>query len=206
VGFQPAWDIVGQPGRAQVVQAQSGQSGQSIVRAGQAYGGGQGGAVMARGPTGPTHPPPGYAPAQSYAPAPVIYAPMGAPPGSEVIMRSPGSGTQRKQVLPISRTTVLAGGAAEVKLTPQRTFRVQRLVMDSTVNPSLVFITEFTVGATPQFVSSGEASVRLFAPDSFGVDLRGDTANPGITITLRFLNTGAADEIAFGMITGEAID
>jgi hypothetical protein len=116
-------------------------------------------------------------------------------------------GTLRRQVLPIPRQLIIPTGIVLVKLEPQRVFRVERLILVSSIGAlSNVFITSFNVGADPQFVSSGEVPIRCYAPDAIDTSLKGMTAKPGVQVILTLLNIGGADETVSGMFTGWAID
>jgi hypothetical protein len=112
----------------------------------------------------------------------------------------------RRQIAPIPATPIAPGATANISIRPQRAIRVQRLVLQSTVSPSQLLITDITVGARPQFVNAGAVPVGVFAANAFDVELRGDTASPGIEITLTVTNPSAAAETLAGAIIGEALE
>lgn len=127
-------------------------------------------------------------------------------PGAPAIMPRPVQGILRRQILPIPATPVGAGGTATITLQPQRAFRVERLVLSSTVKPSQIVVSDISVGAERQFVSAGDVPLEAFAPDAIGTGLRGDTAQPGTTVTLTLRNIGAAAETISGAFFGTSAE
>ena len=118
----------------------------------------------------------------------------GMPMGSRVMADKPD--VARRQISPIPITTVAAGASVSVEVRPQRPIRLERLIIDGATLAGL-YITDLLIGADPQFVNAGGVPAGVFAPTAFGTDLRGNTAQPGITVTINFQNTtGAA--ITFG--------
>lgn len=102
----------------------------------------------------------------------------------------------RRQISPIPITTVGAGSTASVEVRPQRPIRIERLIIDGASLAGL-YITDLLIGAEPQFVNAGGVPAGVFAPTAFGTDLRGNTAQPGISVTINFQNTTGAP-ITFG--------
>lgn len=89
---------------------------------------------------------------------------------------------------------------------PQEPSRFERLFLDSD-NGSLagISVRAIQVGQQSQLVANGSLPASMFAPNAVGGTLRGDTANPGITVRVDvFNNTLAARTISGGM-TGEAL-
>ena len=78
---------------------------------------------------------------------------------------------------------------------PQRAFQPRRLVVDlgrvGATSTGLVQVTQFTIGADPQFVSTGSIPVVMFQATAVGIMLKPAAARPGITITLSLSLTGA---------------
>lgn len=122
------------------------------------------------------------------------------------IMARPIQGVLRRQILPIPATAVPAGGQATVTLQPQRAFRVEKLVLSSTSVPSSVVVSDISVGAERQFVSAGDVPLSAFTADAVGTGLRGDTAQPGTTVTLLLRNIGAAAETVSGAFFGTSAE
>lgn len=114
----------------------------------------------------------------------------------------------RHQIAPMPVTLVPKGKEALITLTPQRGFRVERLVLVSdAAATSKCVVNSINVGATPQFVSDGSVPLPVFAFNAIQTSMRGDTATPGITITLRIQNLDLAnDETISGTFLGEAVD
>lgn len=131
-------------------------------------------------------------PAQSFGPA--------------ILPRS-GPTVIRRQVLPIPATSVPASGTVTVTLQPQRSFRVERLILGSTVSPSQIVVSDISVGAERQFVAAGDVPISAFSPDAVGTQLRGDTAQPGTTVTITLRNlSGSSAETVSGAFFGSSAD
>lgn len=110
----------------------------------------------------------------------------------------------RRQIAPIPFTTVNAGATVDVELRPQRPIRIERLVLDG-ANVAGLFLTDLLVGAEPQFVNAGAVPLSTFAPTAFGVELRGNTAQPGIAVVLRVNNTTAGNLSFGGALIGTSL-
>lgn len=115
-------------------------------------------------------------------------------------------GVLRRQILPIPATTINGGQSATVTLQPQRAFRVERLVLASSVTPTQCVVSDISVGASRQFVSAGDAPLAAFAADAVGTGLRGDTASPGTTVTITLRNLGDSAETISGAFFGESLE
>jgi hypothetical protein len=126
----------------------------------------------------------------------------GLPPDVRVVDETPQIG--RRQIAPIPQTTIAAGASVDVEFRPQRPIRVERLVLDGTTLVG-VFLNDFLIGAEPQFVNAGSVPASTFAPTAFGVGLRGNTAQPGISVTLRFQNLGGAPVTIGGALLGTSL-
>jgi len=134
----------------------------------------------------------------------VARANLGQPVAS---VRQPGGPrTLRRQISPFARTLVPPTSVVTVTLTPQRAFRCERLVMSSDVAKSLLSVQAITIGAQPQFVNDGDAPFDMFLATAFGTTLRGDTANPGTTVSVKLSNASLVAENVLGAFIGEAIE
>jgi len=133
------------------------------------------------------------------APALVAHSPHGA----AVSQRQ--QNVTRRQLSPLPATTVPASGTALQTWRPQRFIRVQRLILQSNTSPSGVSVSEFNVGAIPQFINAGNVPIGVFAAQAFDTELRGDTAQPGMDVSLTFANSLAAAEVVTGALIGEAL-
>ena len=135
---------------------------------------------------------------------------MGATAGTRVA-RDEGD-VMRRQIAPLPDTVIPAGATVQISFRPQRPIRIERLVIDGTVaaggSVGGVFLTDILIGAEPQLVNSGAIPVSVFAPTAFGTSLRGNTAQPGIEVTLTFRNGNAGpgqDATIGGAVIGTSI-
>jgi hypothetical protein len=108
------------------------------------------------------------------------------------------------QALPFARTLVTAGTTATILARPQRTFRTERFVVDSTI-AAFFTIEELTIGRESMFVESGSIPAQVFAEVGVGVRLAGYTANLGNEITIKVSNIDAADHTFGAAIIGSAV-
>jgi hypothetical protein len=122
--------------------------------------------------------------------------------GVRVMTDSPD--IMRRQISPIPLTNIAANSTVDVEFRPQRPLRIERLILDGTVVAG-VFLTDLLIGAEPQFVNSGAVPVSAFQPTAFGTDLRGNTAQPGITVTIRLQNTTGAQVTIGGAVIGSSL-
>lgn len=104
--------------------------------------------------------------------------------------------------MPLDQIMPFTGGSFTSTVTalnltgqPQRAFQPRRLVVDlgrvGATSTGLVQVTQFTVGADPQFVATGSIPVTMFQATAVGIMLKPAAARPGITITLSLSLTGA---------------
>lgn len=114
--------------------------------------------------------------------------------------------TLYKQPLPLPASASIAAGASSfVVVQPQRTIRVERLVVPRSIVDDFT-VDAVNVGQEPQFVAEGAIPADVFAPDAVGVGLKGDTANVGNTITVRFTNVSAGAAIFRATILGTVLN
>lgn len=131
-------------------------------------------------------------------------------PGGTQLVEDPDGQHLRKQLAPIPPAILAAAGIAgsvtTVLVQVQRIFRMERLVLNSSLNAlSQTVITQVNVGQDPQFVNSGSVPVQMFFNQSFDVGLRGNTAYPGLLLAIGFQNNGPSADTITGGITGEAV-
>lgn len=93
----------------------------------------------------------------------------------------------RKYPLGLGVTNVGAGATAVITVNPQLPFKLIRL---STAAAGFL-IDNIQIGTVSQFVAAGEVPSEIFAPDATGVELKGDTAVPGVAIQLTVTNNTA---------------
>lgn len=104
----------------------------------------------------------------------------------------------RRYPLGLGATTIGIGATAIISANPQLPFQVQRLVTPSTG----LLIDALAVGTVSQFVAAGSVPVEIFAPDAVDVDLKGDTAVPGVSIQITVSNPTAGALVFKGAIIG----
>lgn len=111
-----------------------------------------------------------------------------------------------EQVLPFPATTVLTLASADIVLTPQRTFRTERMVVSSAIAQYFV-ITNIVIGQDPQFVATGQVPATMFSEVGVGVRLKGSTANLGntIVVSVTSIDTTAASQVFRGGIIGTCV-
>lgn len=123
--------------------------------------------------------------------------------GAQRVVRDTAS-IARRQMAPMPLVTVPANQTLTVTFRPQRPIRAERLVLDGSMTAGL-FVTDFLIGAEPQFVNAGAVPVSVFAPSAFNMELRGNTAQPGIDVTIQLQNTTGAPITVGGMLLGTSL-
>lgn len=104
----------------------------------------------------------------------------------------------RRYPLGLGITNVLAGATAIIAVNPQLPFKLMRL---STAVAGFT-IDNIQIGTTSQFVAAGAVPSEIFAPNAIGVDLKGDTAVPGVQIQITVTNTTVAAANFTGALFG----
>lgn len=106
------------------------------------------------------------------------------------ITSSPLSVGAKRQALGFGRHTFVAGAVTAVQMTafPQVPFRVDRLVMIVTRSAGAaaigVAVNDVRVGTKSQFAGTASLPAEMFAVNAVGMSLKGDTAQPGNSITI----------------------
>lgn len=104
----------------------------------------------------------------------------------------------RKYPLGLGTTNVGIGATAVITVNPQLPFKLIRLS-----TPVVDFdIENIQIGTVSQFVAAGAVPSEVFAPDATGVELKGDTAVPGVAIQITVTNLGAAAQDFRGAFLG----
>lgn len=134
-----------------------------------------------------------------------VWGPAALPP-RPTVMQSASPSEMRRQVLPVGNQSIPAGGTVTFQTIPQRPFRCERLVITHAGAPGDVLVNDVRVGATPQFVAAGSVSAEVFQATAVGSSLRGDTAQPGITVSVQVQNTSAGPLTVNAAIIGEALE
>lgn len=96
----------------------------------------------------------------------------------------------RKYPLGLGVTAIAAGATAVINVNPQLPFKLQRISCEAVAAAGLV-IDNIQIGTVSQFVAAGAIPVEIFSPDATGVELKGDTAVPGVAIQITVTNPTA---------------
>lgn len=104
-----------------------------------------------------------------------------------------------------SGAVAIAAGAQQViTITPQKPFRPEGLIVDPGCAPNFLIL-DVRVGTDSQFVSAAAIPASIFVPNSMNIGLRGDTCNPGISITISVQNISLAASRFLGGLVGTAL-
>lgn len=107
----------------------------------------------------------------------------------------------RRYPLGLGATVIGAGATAIISANPQLPFRVNRLVVAINAGSTGLLIDNLQVGTVSQFVAAGSVPIDVFAPDAVAVQLKGDTAVPGVNVQITVSNpTGGALTFAGAII------
>lgn len=93
--------------------------------------------------------------------------------------------------LPLTAIPTTAGDFP-IQILPQRAFRLERLLLNDTNfgQASVLTVSAITVGADPQFLTTGNLPIQGFGATAFDLGLTGQTANPGIQLTTIITSPG----------------
>jgi hypothetical protein len=106
----------------------------------------------------------------------------------------------KKLALGIGSTNIATLTSAVITVTPQCPFRLSRF----TTPVVGLQVLDIKVGTNSQFVGSGSIPIETFAKDAVGIELKGDTAVPGVDIALSLSNPTNATVAATGAYIGFA--
>jgi hypothetical protein len=123
--------------------------------------------------------------------------------GAHVVQRIPD--VARSQLSPLPIMNLNANQTSTFTWSPQRPFRLERLFLQTQAGNLDFIVNGLTVGADPQFVNNGSLPGTMFLPNSFGVHLKGNTANPGVIISIEITNTTGAAIVVSGGIVGTSL-
>lgn len=109
------------------------------------------------------------------------------------------------QLLPFY-VDVAANTTVTVSARPQRTFRIDALVVDS-LEGGFFTLDSWSVGQNNMFVANGRVRCSVFSEGAAqrGLSFRGFTANQGTDVTLVFTNTDDESHILSGILSGPAM-
>lgn len=117
----------------------------------------------------------------------VPMAPAQVPGGAKAFVRPVTPRQFRKYPLGLGVTPIAALTTAVINVNPQLPFKLQRISCEAVAAAGLV-IDNIQIGTVSQFVAAGAIPVEIFAPDATGVELKGDTAVPGVAIQITVTN------------------
>lgn len=99
---------------------------------------------------------------------------------------------------------IAASGTAQVTTRPQAYYRPMRIVVSLAIMSSFV-ISDIKVGNVSQLVSATSLPADMFGPNSFDVELKGDTCQAGFDIVTSVENTSLAAVRFRGGFIGAAL-
>lgn len=102
-------------------------------------------------------------------------------------------------------STVAAGATVDVITRPQVIFRIDRFVVPASIAASFLIV-DIKVGKNSQFVASAAVPAETFSNNSFGVRLKGDTAQISQDVLLRVTNISGSALRFFAAIIGPALE
>ena len=108
----------------------------------------------------------------------------------------------RRFPIGLGATSVAAAATLTISVNPQLPFKIERLLIPGSAG---LLITDLKVGTVSQFVAPGSIPVEVFAADSIGVFLKGDTAVPGVNIDLTVNNPTGGAIVLSGAYIGVAL-
>lgn len=113
-------------------------------------------------------------------------------------LRKIGARQMRKYPIGLGRTSIAAGATAIITVNPQLPFKLQRIS-----TPSLgLTIDNVQIGTSSQFAAAGAIASEVFGPQATDVELKGDTAVPGVGIQLTVTNPTLAAVVFAGALIG----
>ncbi len=159
-------------------------------------------------------PPPGYQyapppqhfqpPQPAYQPPPPQHAPQ-QHQQTERHVRHEGPTRERDFPIGFTKFGVLAGDTVEIEVKPQVLFKGKRLAVGAT-NANQFIIVDIKVGKNSQLAATGEMGAEAFSSLAVDTKMELDTAQPGITITLRVRNIGNGPRDFFAVLYGAVME
>lgn len=146
----------------------------------------------------------GVSPAQALAAVRAgAMAVPGLRPGQRVGQSTPD--VARTQISPLPIMNLNPGATVTFTWQPQRPFRLERMFLQSQADNKDFVVTNLVVGADPQFVNEGPVPGSMFLQNAVGCHLRGNTANPGVTLSITITSLAIAPITIFGGIIGTSL-
>jgi hypothetical protein len=118
---------------------------------------------------------------------------------AQVVNRAPDR--LRRMTIGFGTTAVTTGQSVTISITPQETFRPERMIIPSSIAADYS-ITDIKVGQRSQLVASGAIPAMVYSEVSVDSYVHWDTANVGNTISLTITNNGAGTTNFVGALHG----
>lgn len=129
---------------------------------------------------------------------------------NQQVLAGPQQWSGRRQFAPLTTAAVTLAAAATTSLSirPQRPFRVERLIIQGTTPGDInsLAVQDIKVGATSQFVNNGLLPGLFFDTLAFDANVRFDSSNPGVDITVSIINIGAAPVVFVAGFVGTSLE
>lgn len=119
-------------------------------------------------------------------------------PRRRLALKKQRASQARTYPLGLGTTALVANATAVITVNPQLPFKLMRLSTPSTN----VQVDNIQIGTVSQFVAAGGIPAEVFAPNSVGVGLKGDTAVPGVQIQITVTDTSGAANTFTGAFFG----
>ena len=119
-------------------------------------------------------------------------------PRRKLMMKKVKASQARTYPLGLGTTALAANATAVITVNPQLPFKLMKLATPSTD----VQVDNIQIGTVSQFVAAGGIPAEVFAPNSVGVGLKGDTAVPGVQIQITVTDTSGAANTFTGAFFG----
>jgi hypothetical protein len=153
---------------------------------------------------GPQAAPQGYDPryAQHYGPPQGYHPP---PPHQDRHVRHEQPTRQRDFPVGFTLLAVPPGTPVEIEVKPQVLFKGKRLAIGASTAKDFIII-DIKVGKNSQLAATGEMGAEAFSSLAVGTQMELDTAQPGITITLRIRNIAGSPRDFFAVLYGAVME
>ena len=122
--------------------------------------------------------------------------------GTAMVTRRPHKA--RRFPLGITPTNIGAGASLSINVQPQTYFRAERLFVPATIGP-FFSIRDIKVGNVSQFPANVEVPAEIFSQTGVDTDIRLDTNDPSIFLSVDTLNISLAPAVFRGAFIGTAV-
>ena len=122
--------------------------------------------------------------------------------GTAMVTRRPHKA--RRFPLGITPTNIAAGASLSINVQPQTYFRAERLFVPATIGP-FFSIRDIKVGNVSQFPANIEVPAEIFSQTGVDTDIRLDTNDPAIFLSVDVLNISLASAVFRGAFIGTTV-